>query len=252
MYQSFRLVTLLITTIILFMTTLFIQEKTLAATNTATVIDYPAEIKPDNTLLLLNNISYELVLIHIKIGNMLKISGASQLKASSDILLTISNSEMLVKKDIIENLKNANDKTQTFQDDLWKINATLDEGSFFMMLLTQNIANLTTQKNACTQEKKISDKNYFESIQSYNQENMVISLQQSSAANECIAKATMEINAQNVLLGKLSFYHKLLQEKFDFLSSKQELIIKNIDFLDPSFLQELINIKQTLDTFYLK
>jgi len=78
---------------------------------------------------------------------------------------------------------------------------------------------------------------------------MIEALKKSTSYNTCIAQARLEINAKTALVEKLRFYHDLLKTKYDFLSLKQETILKNINVLDADILQELDTINSTLDTY---
>ncbi|MBU0627337.1 hypothetical protein KKG31_08580 [Patescibacteria group bacterium] len=117
------------------------------------------------------------------------------------------------------------------------------------MLLEQEIENYTKSMNTCTEEKKVSDQAYFNSINYYDQKTMMTSLQISAVYNTCISEARLRISAKNAILNKLNFYHNLLYTKYNFLTEKRETILKNINVIDADLLQELNTINQTLDQY---
>lgn len=221
--------------------------------NTITIVDYPQDsLTTDitrNNSLLLNTLSYELMLLHIKIGNKNSNQEPLDLDTQNGVLKNIELSENLVREDIIETLKIVEDKEEALELYMDKVNTLLDQGNFFIMILEQNISNVTTQREICIKGKAWSDQTYFESIKQYNQTDMIESLQKSSIYSRCIAQNNVQINAQNTLLSKLKWYHTLLQQKYTFIADKKETILKNIGIMQPDFLQELINIKQTLDRY---
>jgi len=93
-----------------------------------------------------------------------------KLNIDNDILETINDAENLVREDIIENLKNTSNKTATLNTYLQNMDTTLNKGNFFIMILDQDVSTRTQQMNGCIAEKKISDQNYFTSINYYDQQ----------------------------------------------------------------------------------
>jgi len=126
---------------------------------------------------------------------------------------------------------------------------TLSKGNFFIMILDQDINTRTAQMNGCVQEKKISDQEYFNSINYYDQQGMIEALKKSTTYNACIAQARLEVNAKTAIVSRLKFYYNLLDTKYNFLSQKQETILKNVNVLDAEILQELDIINSTLNTY---
>jgi hypothetical protein len=129
------------------------------------------------------------------------------------------------------------------------MDTTLNKGDFFIMILDQDISTRTAQMNGCIEEKKISDQEYFNSISYYDQQGMIEALKKSTTYNACIAQTRLEVNAKTAIVDKLKFYYDLLKTKYDFLSQKQETILKNVNVLDADILQELSSINSTLNTY---
>ena len=172
-----------------------------------------------------------------------------KLNIDNDILETTNDAETLVKDDIIENLKNSSNKIGTFNIYLQNMETTISKGDFFIMMLDQDISNSTAQMNGCIGEKKISDQEYFNSINYYDQQSMIEALNKSTTYNACISQARLDINAKTAIVSKLKFYYDLLKTKYDFLSRNQEKILNNIYVLDTAILQELSTINDTLNTY---
>lgn len=197
----------------------------------------------------LSSKSYKLVILHIKIWTSKGNLDVLKLNLESDILETINDAENLVREDIIENLKNVSNKSAVLTTHLQNMETTLSKGDFFIMILDQDISTRTTQMNICIEEKKISDQAYFNSISYYDQQGMIEALKKSTRYNACIAQTRLEINAKKALVEKLKLYHNLLKKKYDFLSLKQDTILKNVNVLDTDILQELDTINSTLSTY---
>jgi len=164
-------------------------------------------------------------------------------------LETINNAENLVRTDIITNLQNVSKKESTFSNYIENMDLTLNKSDFFIMVLDQDVSTRTAQMNICIAEKKISDQEYFTSINYYDQQGMIAALKKSTAYNVCIAQARLEINAKSAIVNKLKFYYELLKTKYDFLSQKQEVILNNVRVIDTDILQELSDINNTLNTY---
>jgi hypothetical protein len=193
--------------------------------------------------------TYQLILDHIKIGNSRGDLNHLNLDIENNILRTISDAETLAKFDIINTLKNSNNKQLVLSNYLQDISATISESSFYGMLLQQQIDNSQTEMNTCISEKKVSDQAYFQSISFYDQPSMVQSLSKSLAYDQCISSNKVKINANTPLLDKINFYNNLLQTKYKFIYDKQDTILSNVNVLDTTLLQELSTIDATLSQY---
>jgi hypothetical protein len=164
-------------------------------------------------------------------------------------LETTNDAEMLVREDIIQALKNTNKKANIFNTYAQNMDTTINKANFFIMILDQDVNTSMTKMNACIEEKKLSDQEYFNSINYYDQQAMVASLKKSTIYNACIAQARLEVNAKTAIVSKLKFYYDLLKLKYDFLLKNQEAILNNINVLDAKILQELSDINTTLNSY---
>lgn len=197
----------------------------------------------------ISNKSYKLMTIHIKIwtckGNLDLLKNS----INDDILETTQEAETLVREDIIEILKNTNNKTSYLDNHLQKMDITLNKSDFIIMILDQDISTLTQEMQECLAGKTMSDKEYFDSITYYDQQGMIESLKKSTAYNTCIAQTRLAINAKTAVVSRLKFYNDLLKTKYNFLSNNEANIIKNINILDTNTLQQLNIINNTLNSY---
>jgi hypothetical protein len=51
------------------------------------------------------------------------------------------------------------------------------------------------------------------------------------------------------MLDKLNFYNNILQQKYDFIISKQDMIVKNYSVIKYEILQQLNEISSVLDSY---
>lgn len=219
------------------------QNLTVIGTNSVPVVSNA------NSYFNITNLSYQLVLTHIRIWNSQWNIDLMNLNLETDILDTINTAEILVKTDIIQALKVSKDRSSTLRNYLDKISNTISKLEFFDMLVTQTVENSKTDMATCIAEKKVADQAYFRSLDYYDQPSLIQSLQKSISYDKCISKAKITINANNAVLKKLTFYKNLLQTKFTYLFEKQDTILKNINVIDQQLLQELQNIDKTLTKY---
>ena len=234
---------------IIFSALAILAGNSFAANKNVTIIDADVSTKPIRTYADISNISYQLILTHIKIGNSRGGIDYLNLDIENNILNIMGTAEDLVRTDILQVLKISSNKTKILDNHLNKISKTINEGQFAIMLIQQEIDNQTRDMNNCINEKKVSDQAYFNSINYYDQRAMTTSLQISAVYNACISEARLRINAKTAVLNKLDFYHNLLYTKYSFLTDKRETILKNIDVIDQDLLQELNTINRTLEKY---
>lgn len=119
---------------------------------------------------------------------------------------------------------------------------------FVMNTLKQDIAILKSDMNDCLSEKSLYDKQFFESINLYDQNYMDESLQKSIAAQNCVWKNRIIMNSKIVLLDQFSYYYDFIKKKYDYILSKRDMIIRNFDFMKNGLLDELVTTKEVLNT----
>lgn len=229
-----------------------LSNLTHAASGNLTIINEPTTLQTTAPILTYEDISstsYKLAILHIKIWTSKGNLDVLKLNIENDILETINDAENLVRTDIITNLQNVSNKEATFVNYLQNMDLTLSKSNFFIMILDQDVSTRTAQMNICIAEKKISDQEYFTSINYYDQQGMIAALKKSTAYNACISQARLEVNAKSAIVSKLKFYYELLKTKYNFLSQKQEVILNNVRVIDTDILQELSDINDTLNTY---
>ncbi len=221
--------------------------------NKITIIWWPqTDINPTTTAITdnyskLSNISYELSLLHIKIWtsnwNLDKIN----FKKDTHLLKTIAQAEILYQIDILDILKNSKNPDSILDNYLQEIDIINIQSDFFIMLLEQENSNNNSKLKSCIDKKNESDLEYFQWFNYYDNITMSTALQKSIQYKQCISQAQAEINSNNIILNKLSFYNNILKAKHTYIQSKKKLILKNIDILDPEILKDLSNISQNLN-----
>ncbi len=119
---------------------------------------------------------------------------------------------------------------------------------FALSTLKQEISLLESDMNNCLDEKGLYDKQFFESIDLYDEIYMTESLQKSIQAQKCAWENRIKMNAKIVLLDQLNYYYNFVKIKYDYIQSQKELIIRNFDFMKNGLLDELVATKDVLNT----
>lgn len=117
-----------------------------------------------------------------------------------------------------------------------------------MTTLRQDIALLESDMNECIAQKDLYDRQFFQSIDLYDQKSMDESLQKSIDAEKCIWENRIKMTAKTVLFDQFSSYYDFIKTKYDYLILKRDLIIRNFDFMKNGMLDELITTKEVLNT----
>jgi|GEM_PF-978701 len=115
--------------------------------------------------------------------------------------------------------------------------------------MRQEMAILKSDREACLKDKEISDTTYFEAIDRYDQNIMDISLADSIQYENCANENRIQYNARTSIVRKLVFYLGLLQQKYDILFQKQEIMTKNFTVFRDDILPDLNEINKILQQY---
>jgi len=148
----------------------------------------------------------------------------------------ISMLEFTVMKEIVLD-KYLND-TDILLNNVW----------FVLSSLKQDIALLESDMNDCLDKKDLYDKQFFESIELYDQIYMNESLQSSVDAQKCVWENRIKMNAKIVLYDKLNYYYEFVKTKYNYIQSQRQLIIRNFDLIKNGLIDELVITKEALNT----
>lgn len=119
---------------------------------------------------------------------------------------------------------------------------------FATNVLKQDISFLWSEMNNCLNEKDLYDRQFFESINLYDETYMNESLQKSVEAQKCAAENRIKMNAKKALLEQLTYYYDFVKIKYEYIKSQRDLIIRNFDFMKNGLLDELVTTKEVLNT----
>jgi hypothetical protein len=194
--------------------------------------------------LLLNNLSFEAIKIHLSLAGL-----TGNINPEGESLDILKNTEDLVKTDIIQALSLSSNKQQTLQAYLTQCEEYLEKGSSLIAFMEQELALLKLDINSCTMDKTLTDKLYFDSVNNYDQATSEQALQESIQNDACISQENVEYNAKSYILNGLTFYEGLLQEKYNLISAKQDMLINHFDVISDNVLTELQTINDTLKKY---
>lgn len=108
---------------------------------------------------------------------------------------------------------------------------------------------LKSDMDACIVDKNTSDKVYFDAIDRYDQDMMEISLNESIKYENCASENRIQYNANTSVARKLVFYLGLLQQKYDVLFAKQEILAQNFTIFRDKILPDLNQIDALLQQY---
>lgn len=140
-----------------------------------------------------------------------------------------------IKEVVLEKYLNDTDKLLT---EVW----------FATNVLKQDISLLWSEMNNCLNEKDLYDRQFFESINLYDEPYMNESLQKSIEAQKCAWENRIKMNAKKALLEQLTYYYDFVKIKYEYIQSQKDLIIRNFDFMKNWLLDELVTTKEVLNT----
>ncbi|MFA5748343.1 MAG: hypothetical protein WC872_04525 [Candidatus Absconditabacterales bacterium] len=161
----------------------------------------------------------------------------------------INKLQQLGKTDLIAILDVAGNKQKALIGYLDEVQNALDKSANLIISLNQEINGLNFDMNTCLSQKSQSDKTFFDSLNSYDELLMKQAMEESIKYGECASNNRIKLNAKTAMLDKLNFYNNILQQKYDFIISKQDMIVKNYSVIKYEILQQLNEISSVLDSY---
>jgi phage shock protein A len=164
-------------------------------------------------------------------------------------MATIKRLEELTKIDIIELLNISTDKKDALNRYLNDAQENLLKGDSISAYMKQEMNILKEDMQSCLTEKQISDKEYFDAIDRYDQNIMETSLNSSIMHENCVTEKRIQYNAKASIIQKLVFYLGLLQQKYDILFAKQDILTQNFEIFRDKILPDLNQIDELLKQY---
>ena len=194
---------------------------------------------------LMNELSYIIIKLHLTIAG----KNIETANYEWETLATIKKLEELTKTDVIDVLNLSANKQEALQKYLTDCYQQLQKWDTIAAYMKQEMIILKWDMQSCLTEKSISDKAYFDAIDRYDQKIMEASLTESISYENCAAENRIQYNAKTSIAAKLVFYLGLLQQKYDILSAKQEILAKNFEIFRDNILPDLNQIDQLLQQY---
>lgn len=194
---------------------------------------------------LINELSYTAIKLHMLIAG----KDIATINYQGETLETIKRLEELTKTDIITTLDLAKDKEAALTKYLTDCDQELQKGDTISAWLKQEMQMLKSDMDNCLKDKDISDKAYFDAIDRYDQSIMDVSLAESITYEKCATENRIQYNAKIGVERKLVFYLGLLQQKYDVLFQKQDILAKNFTIFRDDILPDLNQIDDLLKQY---
>lgn len=194
---------------------------------------------------LMNELSYILIKMHLSLAG----KDIESVNYEWETLATIKKLEDLTKTDIIELLNASADKKAALSKYLTECDENLKKWENISMYLKQEMQLLKTDMQSCLTDKDTSDKAYFGAIDTYDQDLMEKSLNDSITYEKCATENRIQYNAKTEVARKLVFYLWLLQKKYEILYNKQEILAENFKIFRDNILPDLNEIDSLLTQY---
>lgn len=191
-----------------------------------------------------NNIAFETVKLHLRLTQI-----TSAINPEEESLATLKELQDLSATDVIAGLSIATDKQQMLSQYLIQSSTAIEKGNMLISFLRQELSLLQLGMKACLVDKNTADREYFDSINKYDQSSSDIALQTSIASDTCASENRIQSNAKTYLLNKIVFFTSVLQKKYDLLFNEQETLINHFDVISDAMLQKLNLINETLKSY---
>ncbi len=194
---------------------------------------------------LMNELSYTLIKLHLVIAG----KSIETINYEGEILEIIQKLEELTRTDVIELLNMSADKEEALTKYLTECDQNLQKWDIMVTYMKQEMNILKEDMQSCLIEKNISDKVYFDAVDSYDQNMMQAALTDSIKYETCATEKRITYNAQTSILRKLVFYLWVLQKKYDVLFTKQDIVTKNYKIFRDNILTDLNEIDDLLKQY---
>jgi hypothetical protein len=103
--------------------------------------------------------------------------------------------------------------------------------------------------NACQVDKNSADKEYFQWINTYDNQSSQRALNQSIANEKCATENRIQYNAKWYLLDKIVFFESVLKQRYDLISKEQDIIINHFEVISTTLIQKLQIINEVLNAY---
>ncbi len=190
----------------------------------------------------IDQIGYNVVTMHLTLAG----KETTWFGYQSEILDTIKTLEELTKRDVIEMLTISSDKEQTLAGYLWSCQEALQKWESISAYMKQEMNVYKQDMQACINDKDVSDKEYFNAIERYDQNAMDTTINNSIAYEKCATENRIRYNAKTSLVQKMVFYLWTLQKKYDVLYAKQDILTQNFEIFRDNILPDLNEINDLL------
>lgn len=123
----------------------------------------------------------------------------------------------------------------------------LKETDFVVNDLQQKVNILKSDMQDCLDNKSLYDSQFFQALELYDQSYADESIENSINYQKCASENRIRMNSNLIILDIINYYYSFIKNKYDYIFSKQELILRNFDFMKTDILEELIETRDVMD-----
>lgn len=195
---------------------------------------------------------YNISIQQIQIWHKIETTKKYTWEINPEMIEILSNLKYYAYTDIITLLDISKNKKETLDRYLSESNNTIEKSDYFKDNLELEIEDNISRFEWCSKEKSSSDKDYFQALERQDAIIMDTSIYQSKKADECISKNRIDANSKKALLSKIIFFSSILEEKYNFLYTKQDMIINNFQIIKTDIAGELAQITEILNQYQVE
>ncbi len=191
-----------------------------------------------------DNCGYSIIKLHLYIAG----KNTAITNNEDEALRSIQKLEELAKTNIINTLSIAEDKEVALMTYFNECDKELQKWDSIVAYMKQEMAIFKENMQACLSDKDTSDQAYFDAIETYNQSIMESAIHNSIGYEQCAAENRIKYNAKISIVKKLVLYLGILQQKYDILYAKKDILAKNYEIFKDKILPDLNQI----DTLFMQ
>lgn len=123
----------------------------------------------------------------------------------------------------------------------------LKESDFIINDLQQKVNILKSDMQDCLDNKSLYDSQFFQALELYDQSYADQSIENSINYQKCASENRIRMNSNLIILDIINYYYNFIKNKYDYISSKQDIILRNFDFMKTDVLDELIETRDIIN-----
>lgn len=196
--------------------------------------------------MLLSDLSTSLVLEHIRIGYPESVYPYAD---ANSVFVITQRLQELVLVDIIRLLQISDNREETMRIYLTQCSDMLQRAGILINDFNSDIEDLDADVQICAAQKSDADKRYSQALSMNDQKSIDVAVADSQKWQTCVSQKRIEASAKQGILNKISYYTAVLQRKYDYMFTRQDLIVKYFPIMEEQLLETLQGITTELGAY---